>query len=93
MIEYIYDAIRASAGNDITIAAQITEDTGDCVTEGCVLVLHIGDEMREYEGLVNDDMWEFTIPAKDTKGLNGRHWYCLKRNGLMLCFKQPIYFV
>lgn len=93
MIEYLYDAIRATAGTDITIAAEITEDNGDNITENCHLVLHIGDVMKAFKGELKDGVWEFIIPAEITKGLTGRYWYCIKRNDTMLCFKQPIYLI
>lgn len=92
MIEYLYDAIRATAGTDITIAAEV-EDNGEAIKEDCTLVLHINDKMLEFNGEYAEDIWEFTIPAAATSGLNGRYWYCIKRNGTMLCFKQPIYLV
>ena len=92
MIEYLYDAIRATSGTDITIAAEI-EDDGELVNDTCHLVLHINDEMKKYEGVCVDGIWEFIIPAADTSGLTGRYWYCVKRNDTMLCFKQPIYLV
>lgn len=93
MIEYIYDAIRATAGSDIIIAAEITEDNGECITEGCTLILYIDEKMLEYNGALNNGMWEFIIPASATSGLKGRYWYCIKHNGNQLCFKQPIYLV
>jgi hypothetical protein len=93
MIEYLYDAIRATAGTDIIIAAEVTEDNGDIVTEGCNLVLHIDEEMKEFSGVCKNGLWEFTIPAAATSGLSGRYWYCVKRNNIMICFKQPIYLV
>jgi hypothetical protein len=91
MIEYLYDAIRATAGTDITIAAEVVEDNGDMITEGCKLVLHIDDKMISFDGEYKDGIWEFTVPAEITNGLTGRFWYCIKRNDTMLCFKQPIY--
>ena len=34
MVEYIYDAIKATAGEDITIAASITDDNNQPITSG-----------------------------------------------------------
>ena len=94
MIEYLYDAIRATAGTDITIAAEVEEDNGETAElENYSLVLHINEKMLEFNGENAEGIWEFTIPAAATSGLNGRFWYCIKKNGTMLCFKQPIYLI
>ena len=96
MIEYLYNAIRAAAGNDIAITALITDDSGVDITEGCSLMLH--DKDREtmiaqfYGDYVNGE-WLFIIPAEITRGLNGRYWYCIKHNNSNLCFIEPIYLV
>ena len=94
MIEYLYNAIRASAGTDLTIAAQVLDSAGNPITEGCELVLHLNDEsMLTVDGEFSNDIWVFIIPAKYTVNLKGRSWYCVKHNDEQLCFKQPIYFV
>ena len=96
MIEYLYTAIRAHAGNDIIIAADITDDNGADITEGCTLVLHDKDKntmIAEIDGSYSDGEWTFFIPAAITKGLDGRYWYCIRNNGNALCFKEPIYLV
>lgn len=96
MIEYLYDAIRAHAGNDITIAAVVTDDEGNNITEDCALVLHDKDRetmIAKFEGTYSEGEWLFLIPADITKGLDGRYWYCVMRKGNALCFKQPIYLV
>ena len=94
MIEYLYDAIRASAGEDITIAAKITDEDGNIETNTCYLMLHTETEMLAHEaGTLKDGVWEFTIPAATTAGLKGRYWYCISQETNKLCFNQPIYLV
>ena len=91
-IEYLYDCIRATAGNEIPITAVITDDNGDIITEGCGLMLHNDTEMiAKINGVYINDEWCFTIPAEATKNLSGRFWYCICHNDANLCFKQPIY--
>lgn len=94
MIEYLYDAVRATAGEDICICAEITDDLGESITEPCHLMLYddlslIGTAGGFYDG----EKWEFVIPADSTRGLNGRYWYCICANEESLCFKQPIYLI
>lgn len=94
MIEYLYNAIRAVAGQELTIEAKITDDSGAEINEGCTLVLHFdNDAMYAAEGTYFEDIksWQFTIPADVTKGLNGRYFYCIQQNGNNLCFKEPLY--
>ena len=97
MIEYLYDAIRAAAGNDLVISADITDEFDQPVTENCVLWLHDTDRetmIAEIKGNYSEEEgWTFTIPAEITKGLKGRYWYCVRHEGTSLCFKQPIYLV
>lgn len=93
MIEYLYDAIRASAGQPIIITADIQND-GTSLTEGCGLMLHSDSEMLcRVEGVYDGEMWSFTIPAEITEGLKGRYWYCICYDNTQLCFKEPIYLV
>lgn len=56
-------------------------------------MLHLDDEMLMFDGEYKDELWYFTIPAEATKGLQGRYWYCLYRDGDTLCFKEPIYLI
>ena len=96
MIEYLYDAIRAVAGQDIAISAAITDDDGAPITENCNLVLHFNNhEMYVAPGiyLPTEELWTFNIPAEATAGRNGRYEYCLQHDGLNLCFKEPIYLI
>ncbi len=95
MIEYLYNAIRAAAGNDIAVTAVITDDSGAAITEGCSLMLHDKDKemIAQFTGDYVNDEWLFTIPAEITRGLNGRYWYCIKHYDSNLCFMEPIYLV
>lgn len=92
-IEYLYDAIRATAGSDICICAEAFDEEGERITDNCTLVLNDGvSELARAEGVYEDEAWKFHIPAAATKGLNGRYWYCIRHNNNRLCFNQPIYF-
>ena len=91
MIEYLLNAIRATAGSEITVMANITED-GEPIVEGCGFMLHIDDEnILMIDGVFNGDIWTFTIPAEATKDLKGRYSYCLCQGDKTLCFKEPFY--
>ena len=93
MIEYLLNAIRANAGEDITVIASITKDDIP-IEEGCGFMLHIDEEnVVMVDGAYNDDLdlWTFTIPAEATKGLKGRYSYCLYQGENTLCFKEPFY--
>ena len=94
MVEYLYDAIRASAGDNVSLGAVIPDATGD---EDCVLRLY-DDERNEFfvaDGFFDteNEYWGFTIPSEITSTLHGRYWYCICDRGVKLQFKQPIYFV
>lgn len=96
MIEYLYNAIRAVAGQDIAISAAITDDDGEPITENCNLVLHFdNDFMYVAPGIYLPDaeQWTFNVPGAATAGKLGRYQYCIQHNGINLCFKEPIYLV
>ena len=94
MIEYLYNAVRATAGEDICICAKITDDFGECVTDTCSLMLHDDkDLIVSVEGELLDEAWDFVIPANVTANLHGRFWYCICCGNTNLCFKQPIYLI
>ena len=96
MVEYLYNAIRATAGQEITIAANVTDESGVTIDNGCCLMFH-GDNDKTVsvngEYVETLDLWTFTIEPEITEGLKGRYWYCIQRNGANLCFKEPIYLV
>lgn len=94
MIEYLHDAIRAVAGQEIAVSAVITDDLDIPVTENCSLYLY--DDNKELFVATGiyfeaDGSWTFNIPANATAGLKGRYWYTIQHNGNNLCFKKPIY--
>lgn len=96
MIEYLYDGIRAVAGQDIRVNCYIVDEVEEPITEGCVFVLHDKDGetmIAECEGVFLTDnlMWEFVIPADATLGKEGRYWYCIQHENENLCFTQPFY--
>ena len=93
MIEYLYDCIRASAGQEILISAKLTNDDGSLITENCFLNLYDtnGDHFYKTAGTVANGLWIFSVPADVTEGFKGRYWYCIGHNGSSLCFKEPIY--
>ena len=93
MIEYLYDCVKAVAGEDINICAQITDVDGTDITSGCSLLLIDTDfsTIAEYAGTYADGAWTFIIPADITKGMTGRYWYRIKFNDNSICFAAPIY--
>ena len=96
MVEYLYDAIRAVAGQDILVGAYITDDEERLITEGCSIMVHGADrDICAVDGKYNPEsqMWEFTIPGEQTLGLKGRYFYCIQHKDSNLCFKQPLYLV
>lgn len=91
MIEYLYDAIRISSGGVETVTARVSDNEGNPITEGVMLMIHNDEELLlEIEGEYKDGTWYFPLSAK---GLHGRYWYYICTDESELCFKQPIYFV
>lgn len=94
MIEYLYNAIRATSGEAVTIAAKITDDNGEIITSNSYLEIYSDVQLLEtINGIYDGEMWDFSIPEETTEKLTGRYWYCIKYNDSSLCFKQPIYFI
>ena len=92
MIEYLHNAIRATAGADIEIVSKVTEDSEPVL--GVCFMLHTDEtKMLAFPGELIDGIYKFIIPADVTKGLSGRYEYCLAKENQPLCFKEPIYFV
>ncbi len=96
MVEYLYDAIRAVAGQEIVVNAVIADENENLITENCYFVLHdeathevIAKVLGNY--LVDNACWEFSISPELTKGRFGRYMYCIQHDDSNLCFKQPIY--
>ena len=94
MIEYIYDCIRATAGEDITITANITDANGTQIISDCSLKFTAGDTIIIADGVCDEEgIWMFTIPANYTEGLKGRYWYEILCGEASVSFAEPIYLV
>ena len=95
MIETDGMMIRAVAGQPIGISMQIVDETGENIKDRVSLMLHDKDGKGIYRAiglyLEEFELWQFEIPADVTKGLDGKHWYCIQYDGNNLCFKHPIY--
>lgn len=96
MIEYLYDCIRATATDDTPILAKITNNSGECITDTCMLTLFDDEQtvIVSVPGGLMDDVWHFVIPKESTMNLRGRYFYCISNyeNGERYCFGKPIYF-
>lgn len=95
-LEYLYDCIRATSGENVSIDAEITDFEGGQITDGCSLALYdlYGATITTVDGTYSqqDGMWRFDIPANATENLHGRYFYCVLRNHVGLNFSTPIYF-
>jgi hypothetical protein len=94
MVEYLYDAIRVTAGEDFSIAATIPEETGE---EKCTMTISDkeGNAVLVLEGEYDADnkYWMFTAEHHQTEGFSGHYQYCICDRGVSLQFEQPLYFV
>ena len=94
MIEYLYNAIKASGGDDIRIAAELTDSNGNAIKGGCRLQLYDNNVLIDtVDGTYNKDSneWTFIIPSVVTEGLTGRYFYSISHDTSHLQFKQPLY--
>lgn len=93
MIEYLYDAIRASSGQPIEVSTKLKNEEGAPIETACELHLFNDEEMiAAAPGThLGDGVWKFIIAAEATEGRTGRHWYCIGNDGKSLCFKKPLY--
>ena len=78
MIEYLYDGIRALAGNDLVISAVITDSNGKDITSDVSLVLYDKDRetmLYSVAGTYDKETKEttFAIPKEITEGKSGRY--------------------
>lgn len=95
MIEYLYNAVRASANEDIILTAIITDEDGEEITAPAnthIMLYEDNNLIHTATGSYTMGKWEFVIPKEITKDLSGRYFYCICAEGASLCFKQPIYF-
>lgn len=91
MVEYLYDCIRANAGENNVIVANITEDGIDIDTGISMFIANDDKEIIiDVVGEYMDGVWYFNIPATD---LRGRYWYVIERNKNDVSFYEPIYFI
>ena len=99
MVEYLYDAIRCSAGTYNMVNAYITDESDNLITEGCYFVIHstglVDEIVARIEGKYDSELgvWEFHIGPEVSNELRGRYMYCIMKDDTNLCFKQPIYFM
>ena len=95
MIEYLYNAIKATPGEEIVICANITDDEGEAITdcESYFIIYKDDEEIFKMRGFYDGVCWNYIIPAATTAEYKGKYWYCICSNGTTLQFKQPIYFV
>lgn len=94
MIEYIYDALKVTAGQGFTVGAQITDDDGELIRSGCYMTIYNDEEMFvKVNGIFDGTAWNFQVPAEAVQGLEGRFWYCISHLGSDISFKQPLYFM
>lgn len=93
MTEYLYDAIHAVSGEDICIAAEITDVDGNNIESGCSLVVFDGDGSLYYKvgGVYTNGVWTFTIPADISALMQGDYWYRIMYADGSLSFNAPIY--
>ena len=95
-LNYLYDAILASKGEETIISAIITDDDNVVIPDGCALRLYDKDcdcMLHRVEGAFDGEQWTFTLSKEQTAELSGRYFYCICRYGNSLCLKQPIYFM
>ena len=92
MVEYLYDAIKASRGADAVIMAKVS-DGGVPITEGVRLGIYDEALIVEVAGVYMDNAWVFEVPAEVTKKLSGRYFYDIFTDETTYSFKQPIYFI
>jgi hypothetical protein len=94
LIEYIDNAIKATAGENICLIAKVIDSLGNNL-EACTFCLFDDNEkLFMVDGLFNGTVWEFYVPAEATAELKGRYWYAVcDETDTSLCFKNPIYFM
>ena len=96
MIEYLYDAVRTSDGEDMTITATIRDNDGTTITDGCALRIFDEDGalIEEVGGTYYTDVgkwtFKFTFPTHNARA---RYFYTIAHNGEDMNFKARIYLV
>lgn len=88
MVEYLYNAIRATAGDEITIVAKISNNDGTPINDNCTLVIYADcNTPIVVNGVYKEGIWSFTISASVTKDLKGRYYYCFYKRDEAIAFK------
>ena len=97
MVDYLYDVIKAVAGEELQIAAIITDENGADIDKGCALVLAFGQHAEphaKFDGTFTTSnaggIWSFVVPAAATKGEH-KLWYKIMKDGESLSFYRPLY--
>ena len=92
MVEYFYDYIKVSAGEENVVCAMISEEDGTAIISNCDFTLYdnFGNILAVVEGIYYDEpgYWAFAIPAIEE---TGRYYYAIGNNGTELMFKKPFY--
>lgn len=92
MVEYLYDAVKATAGEVIAVSTRITDDEGNVNSSGCVIEVYKDDtQISTTPGELSGEEYSFNIPAIIE---TGRYFYLIKDlEGNSFEFKQPLYLV
>lgn len=92
MVEYFYDYIKVSAGEENILCAFIQEQDGTAITTNCDFTLfdNFGNMLFEVQGEYVEEMgyWMFAVPAIDEPG---RYYYTIGNDGVDLNYKTPYY--
>ena len=95
-IEYLYDMVKATGGEDILITALITENDETAEAAGFHLYDQELTEIGYSQGQLDENglYFEFLVPGEVTKHLKGRYFYTIcDGSGGSRCFYQPILIV
>lgn len=93
MIEYLYDTIRAAAGDYVDITAEVKDDNGNNITEGVVFMLYDNEEklLISVNGDYINGEWAFHLPIGTLP--KGKYFYSISADGVKLCFNKRFYLV
>jgi aspartate 1-decarboxylase len=66
MVEYLYNAVMATSGDEVVINAYITNENEELITENCNLVIYDGttnEVIVIVNGLYDTDasVWDFVV--------------------------------